>query len=281
VGEDADTIGLIVRGLEVLVEVRGDETVALPARAGVAALAGEGAWVEIGALDGSRLLAAPLVEGGVPPPGLVFVSARGLFDRVPDAALTMVGQALALVEFETMHRRCGRCGAATEPVPTERARRCPAGHGTFHPRIAPAVIVLVVRGDEMLLARNVQFPPGRFSAVAGFVEVGESLEETARREVREEVGVDVDQLDYFGSQPWPFGRSLMVGFIGRWAAGEIRVDRAEIAEAAWFAADRLPPALPPPVSIARRMIDGFLSRRPGAFEGGNHAPPPPRAANKP
>jgi NAD+ diphosphatase len=144
-------------------------------------------------------------------------------------------------------------------VPSERARRCPAGHGTFHPRIAPAVIVLVVRGDEMLLARNVSFPPGRFSAVAGFVEIGESLEATARREVREEVGVEVDRFAYFDSQPWPYGRSLMVGFIGRWAGGEIQVDRGEIAEAAWFTARRMPPALPPTVSIARRMIDAFLA----------------------
>ena len=124
------------------------------------------------------------------------------------------------------------------------------------------MIVLVVRHHEMLLARNVQFPAGRFSAVAGFVEIGESLESAARREVREEVGVDVGELNYFGSQPWPFGRSLMVGFIGRWAAGDIRVDRAEIAEAAWFTADHLPAALPPPVSIARRMIEAFLAGPP-------------------
>ncbi len=261
VDSDQDSIGLVVRGLEVLVAVRGD-AVAFPRRAegGVRALADEaGGWVEVGMLDGRRWLAAPAADGASPPDGFAFASARRLFDRVPEAELALAGHALALVEFESTHRRCGRCGVATEPVPGERARRCPAGHGTFHPRIAPAVIVLVVRGDDMLLARNVNFPPGRFSAVAGFVEIGESLEATARREVREEVGVDVDRLAYFDSQPWPYGRSLMVGFIGRWAAGEIHVDRAEIAEAAWFSAQRLPPALPPPVSIARRMIDAFLA----------------------
>ncbi len=259
---DQDAIGLVVRGLELLVAVRGD-TVAFPRRGdpAVRALADEtGGWLEIGALAGQRWLAAPAADGASPPDGLAFAAGRRLFDRLPEAELALAGQALALVEFESTHRRCGRCGAATETVPGERARRCPAGHGTFHPRIAPAVIVLVVRGDEMLLARNVSFPPGRFSAVAGFVEIGESLEATARREVREEVGVEIDRLAYFDSQPWPYGRSLMVGFIGRWAGGEIQVDRGEIAEAAWFTAQRMPPALPPSVSIARRMIDAFLAR---------------------
>ena len=259
---DQDAIALVVRGLEVLVAVSGDAAVFPPRADGaVRALADETVgWIEVGTLDGRRWLAAPAADGASPPAGLAFASARRLFDRVPEAELALAGHALALVEFESTHRRCGRCGAATETVPGERARRCPAGHGTFHPRIAPAVIVLVVRGDEMLLARNVSFPPGRFSAVAGFVEIGESLEATARREVREEVGVEIDRLAYFDSQPWPYGRSLMVGFIGRWAGGEIQVDRGEIAEAAWFSAQRMPPALPPTVSIARRMIDAFLSR---------------------
>jgi NAD+ diphosphatase len=255
---DPDAIGVIVRGVEVLVDARGD-AVAFPRCADVAALAEPGAWIQVGVLDGRWLAAAPLAEGAAAPPGFSFGSARALFDRVSDPAFALVGRALALVEFETMHRHCGRCGTPTESVPAERARRCPVGHGTFHPRIAPAAIVLVVRDDEMLLARNVLFPPGRFSAVAGFVEVGESLEETARREVREEVGVEVGELTYFDSQPWPFGRSLMVGFIARWASGDIRVDSTEIVEAAWFTAGRMPPALPPNVSIARRMIDAFLT----------------------
>jgi NAD+ diphosphatase len=253
---EGDAVGLLVRGLEVLIQVRGAE-VELPALAVVAPLA-EGEWIDVGRHGGRRWVAAALAEGVAPPLGLALVSARGLFDRLRPEELAMVGQALALVEFETMHRRCGRCGAPTEPVPGERARRCSVGHGTFHPRIAPAVIALVVRGDEMLLARNVLFPPGRFSAVAGFAETGESLEDTVRREVREEVGVEVGELAYFGSQPWPFGRSLMIGFFGRWAGGDIRVDGVEIVEAAWFTGARLP-ALPPPVSIARRLIDAFVA----------------------
>jgi NAD+ diphosphatase len=253
-GED-DAIGLLVKGLEVVVEVRG-AAVALPRRTHLTSLA-DGDWIDLDAPGDRRWFAAALADGAPLPDGCALVGARGLFDRVPPDELALVGRALALVEFESLHRRCGRCGAATEPVAGERARRCPAGHGTFHPRVAPAVIVLVVRGDEMLLARNVHFPPGRFSAVAGFVETGESLEATVRREVREEVGVEVGEVAYFGSQPWPFGRSLMLGFFGRWTGGDIRVDGVEIAEAAWFTAARLP-ALPPPVSIARQLIDTFV-----------------------
>jgi NAD+ diphosphatase len=119
------------------------------------------------------------------------------------------------------------------------------------------VITLVERDDgRILLARNASFPSGMFSAVAGFVEVGESLEQAACREVAEEVGIQIDRLRYFGSQPWPFGRSLMIGFFAKYASGEVTVDGTEIAEARWFAPDGLP-VLPPQISIARRMIDAW------------------------
>jgi NAD+ diphosphatase len=200
--------------------------------------------------------------------GLAFTPVRSLFAELPEATLHLVGRALACVEFEETHRYCGRCATATEPAPAplaspahppERTRVCPACKLTFHPRIQPAVIVLVEDGDRLLLARGGNFPPGRFSAVAGFVEIGESLEDAARREVREEVGVEIADLRYFSSQPWPFGHSLMIGFQARYASGEARPDGIEIVEADWFRRDALP-LLPPPISIARRMIDAFLSR---------------------
>ena len=246
---DQGEIGILVRGLSIVV-VAG-EPPALPWRSAVSGYA-TGDWIPVGSVEGHPCCAAPLADGDGLGAGLALLS-------LP--VLHTVGRALALVEFELMHRHCGRCGLLTEPVPGERAKRCPAGHGIFHPRIAPAVIILVTRGDEMLLARNGEWPAGRFSAVAGFVEPGESLEEAARREVHEEVGVNVDALTYFGSQPWPFGRSLMLGFFGAYAGGDIRVDGTEIAEADWFSATRLPPKLPPPVSIARRLIDAFLASR--------------------
>jgi NAD+ diphosphatase len=194
-----------------------------------------------------------------PPAGLRFIPVRALLGVLPDAVLEVVGRAIALVEFEALHRFCGRCAAATEPASGERARRCPSCGVVFHPRIPPAVITLVERDDgRILLARNARFPAGMFSAVAGFVEVGESLEQAACREVAEEVGVRIDRLRYFDSQPWPYGRSLMIGFFARYVSGEIAVDGTEIAEARWFPPDGLP-ILPPRISIARRLIDAWAA----------------------
>ena len=193
------------------------------------------------------------------PPGLKFVPGRALYSRVDEEVFSVVGRSLAIAEWDTLHRFCGRCAQPTLLVPGERARRCSVCRTPFYPRISPAIIVLITRGEEMLLARNASFPDAFFSTLAGFVDVGESLEQTVAREVREEVGLEIQNLRYFGSQPWPFGRSLMVGFTAEHASGEIRVDGQEIAEAAWFTRDRLP-RIPPPLSIARRLIDAFLAR---------------------
>jgi NAD+ diphosphatase len=134
----------------------------------------------------------------------------------------------------------------------------------YYPRLSPAAIMLVRRGDELLLARSPHFPPGMYSALAGFVEAGESIEETIRREVREEVGVEVGEVRYFGSQPWPFPNSLMIGFIAEYAGGELKIgEPEEIEDARWYRLDDLP-KLPPGVSIARAMIDAFIARHDGA-----------------
>ena len=128
----------------------------------------------------------------------------------------------------------------------------------FYPRLSPAVIVLVKRENEVLLARSPGFPEGMYSVLAGFVEPGESIEETIGREVREEVGIEVENLRYFGSQPWPFPNSLMIGFTTNYAGGELRIEPAEIEDAGWYRVDSLP-KLPPKVSIARAMIDSFTA----------------------
>lgn len=125
------------------------------------------------------------------------------------------------------------------------------------PRISPAVIVLIEREGEILLARSVRFAAGMYGLIAGFVEPGETLEETARREIMEEVGITVRDLTYVASQPWPFPNSLMVGFTAKWAGGEITPDSAEIEDARWFHPDALP-VLPSKISIARRLVDEFL-----------------------
>ena len=186
---------------------------------------------------------------------------RRLFGRLDDDLYALAGRAFQVVEWDRTHRFCGRCGSPTEDMDGARAKRCArCGHLAF-PRLSPAVIVLVSRGREMLLARNRSFPLPMYSAVAGFVDPGESLEEAVTREVREEVGIEVAHIRYFGSQPWPYPHSLMVGFTARYASGEIAIDESELLDAAWFSAESLP-ELPGKLSIARSLIDSFLARNP-------------------
>jgi NAD+ diphosphatase len=166
-----------------------------------------------------------------------------------------------MVEWDRTSRFCGRCGARLGLHGHERAKACPECGLLVFPRISPAVIVAVERDNRILLARSAHFPERLFSVLAGFVEPGESLEETVLREVREEVGILVKDIRYFGSQPWPFPDSLMLGFTARHAKGELCIDNREIVEARWFAPDELP-AIPPKVSIARRLIDRFLETHP-------------------
>jgi len=193
---------------------------------------------------------------------------RSLFEHFDDFEIGVAGRAKQIAHWERDHRFCGRCGAATEPVQGERARRCPACGLSNYPRIAPAIIVAVTQhaadGPRILLARNHRFPAGRYSVIAGFVEAGETLEECVRREVGEETGVQITNIRYFGNQPWPFPNSLMIGFTAEYAGGEIALGDDEIADAQWFAPDALP-LLPPKISIARKLIDDFVARHtPGA-----------------
>jgi NAD+ diphosphatase len=184
---------------------------------------------------------------------------RWLFGRLPEDQFALAGRALQLVDWDRTSLYCGRCGATTVLRDAERARECPACGLVAYPRLAPAVMALVKRAPgEILLARSPRFPPGMYSALAGFVEPGETLEQCLEREVLEEVGVRVANVRYFASQPWPFPHSLMIAFVADWAGGEIAIDGVEIEAAGWFAPDRLPP-LPQPISIARRLIDGVLA----------------------
>ena len=164
---------------------------------------------------------------------------------------------MQLVEWEHTHRFCGRCATPTELSPGERARRCPRCGLLAFPRLAPAVITLVDRGDEALLAQGVNFGMPMYSCIAGFVEPGETLEEAVAREVHEEVGVQVEDVRYQHSQPWPFPHSLMIGFRARWSSGDIRIDPTEIVDAKWFSRDDLP-MVPPGISIARALIDAWM-----------------------
>jgi NAD+ diphosphatase len=225
------------------------------------AAAADGEAIYLGTLDGVACFAVELGDAEPEPaPGLALEGLRALHSRLDDALWSVAGRAFKILEWDRTHRFCGRCGTPTERHATERARACPACGLHAYPRLAPAVITIVERGDEILLARNASFPLPFYSTIAGFVEPGESLEEAVVREIREEVGVAVRDVAYFGSQPWPFPNSLMIGFTATWAGGEIRIDETELADAGWFRKDELP-LVPPPLSIARALIDWAVARR--------------------
>lgn len=184
---------------------------------------------------------------------------RSWFGLIDDELLSISMRAVQLLEWERTHRFCGSCGTPTAHAAGERAMRCAACGLSVYPRISPAMMVLVTRGEELLLGRGVNFPAGRYSALAGFLEAGESIEDAVIREVREEVSVDVRNLRYFGSQSWPFPNSLMIAFEAEWAGGDIRIDPAELADAQWFHIDDLP-QVPPRHSISRALIDATVKR---------------------
>lgn len=217
----------------------------------------------LGTLGGAPCYAIEVAPELAAPDGLAFYGLRSLFSVLDEAHLSLAGRALQLVDWDRTHRYCGRCATPTETRDSERARRCPACGLVAYPRIAPAVMALVRRGRELLLGRGVNFPPQMWSALAGFVEPGETLEECVRREVREEAGVEVTGLRYFASQPWPFPHSLMIAFVCDYQAGELRPQPEEIEAVGWFDVDRLP-QLPGPISIARRLIDFVAAELRGA-----------------
>jgi NAD+ diphosphatase len=177
-------------------------------------------------------------------------------DALDVQTLTLTGLAKQILYWERQSRHCPRCGAETAGIPGSWGKRCHECSAEHYPHIHPCAIVLVKRGEELLLTRKPEWPPGRYSLVAGFLDFGESLEECAMREVWEETGIRVENVRYAGSQNWPFPAQLMAGFVADYAAGEISVDHHELEDARWFRADALP-LLPPKRSIARYIIDTF------------------------
>ena len=212
----------------------------------------------VGLLDERYYRAAWVAKDAAPAPGFSFRKLRSLFGTWDDGMMALAGRAFQIVEWARTHRFCGACGARTELQEGERCARCPACGNVAYPRISPAMMVLICKGDAILLARNAQSPTGRFSALAGFLEAGESIEEAVHREVFEEVGLTVTNLQYFGSQPWPFPHSLMIAFTAEYAGGEIRVDENEIAEAHWYGPGDPLPETAPKFSIAGMLIEANL-----------------------
>jgi NAD+ diphosphatase len=217
----------------------------------------------LGRLRGAPLYAAEVDRSVAPPAGWRWEGLRALFGAMDDSLFALAGRALQVVDWDRTHQFCGRCGTATAHKAGERSRECPACGLVVYPRLAPAVMAMVRRlPDEVLLARSPRFPPEMYSALAGFVEPGETLEQCLEREVLEEVGVRVRGLRYFASQPWPFPHSLMIAFVCDWESGEVRANPLEIEAAGWFNVRALP-RLPQRISIARRLIDSVVREMTG------------------
>ena len=216
-------------------------------------------------VDGTGAVACWAVDvpDGEDPSDGAALDLYSLFGRTSEAEWIAAGRAVQIADWARTHRFCGRCATPTELVADERAMRCPKCRLMAFPRVAPAMITLVTRGEpgpdqEALLARGVQFRGPMYSCLAGFVEPGETLESAVVREVHEEVGLTVGDVRYIASQPWPFPHSLMIGFRATCDAGDIVCDPSEILDANWYRRDGLP-QIPPSISIARRLIDEWVA----------------------
>jgi NAD+ diphosphatase len=214
----------------------------------------------LGRLNGHPCYTVEIPAEVNPPKGMAFWGLRQVYERLDEDLFWIAGRAVQIIDWDRTHCFCGRCGVPLKLRETERAKECPQCHMLSFPRLAPAVIVLVQRGDGLLMARSRHFAPGVYSVIAGFVEPGETLEEAVEREVFEETAIRVKDIRYFGSQPWPFPHSLMVGFTAAYESGEISINHEEIEDAGWFTADRLP-GRPGKISIARQLIEWFLAKQ--------------------
>lgn len=217
----------------------------------------------VGVVDGTGWWAVDVPEDADDPSYGAALDLRAYFGVASDAEWLAAGRAVQVAEWARTHRFCGQCGDRTRPSEGERGLICPSCGLVAYPRVAPAMIALVTRGEpgpdqEALLACGVRFPIPMYSCLAGFVEPGEDLEGAVVREVKEEVGVDVDDVRYVGSQPWPFPHSLMVGFRANYTGGDIVCEEGEILDAGWYRKDDLP-MVPPEISIAGKIISAWIA----------------------
>lgn len=217
----------------------------------------------LGRLNDVDCYSAEIERGTSPPEGMSFLSLRRLFGQMDESNLQVAGRAIQIMSWDRDHQFCGRCATPTI-MESDRARVCPNCSLRSYPRISPAVIMRIDQGDKILLAHSNRHPSGMYSVLAGFAEPGETLEETVAREIFEEVGLEVTNVRYFGSQPWPFPNSLMIGFTCDYAGGEIALHDDEIAEADWYTAAEItsgefftPPST---ISIAGQLIADFIDQ---------------------
>ncbi|MGB9937232.1 MAG: NAD(+) diphosphatase [Methanobacterium sp.] len=211
----------------------------------------------LGELEGHPVYTAEIAPETPAPEGYYFKDLRLLYDTLNEDIFLIAGRAIQIVNWDKNHQFCGKCGAPTETHKREMAKICPECGFMSFTRLSPAVITAIIKDDKLLMAKHSYGGYKRYSLIAGFVEAGETLEEAVLRETEEEVGLKVKNIKYFGSQPWPFPHSLMMGFTAEYESGEIKVDEKEIDDAKWFAPEEI--ELPPSkMSIASELIDWFI-----------------------
>lgn len=213
----------------------------------------------LGVLNGEDLWVRVL-HADVLPDSYQWRGLRSQLEILSVDAFQLAGRALQIAQWFYDHRYCGRCGQKTGHDTIDRAKVCTSCELRFYPRLSPCMIVLVTRGEEILLAHHQRASRVMYSTLAGFVEAGESVEDCVKREVMEEVGISVNNLEYFRSQPWPFPNQLMLGFFAEYQAGDIKIDPAEIIDARWFRYDELP-QVPAVATVAGQLIAHYVEQR--------------------
>ncbi|MDR3270045.1 MAG: NAD(+) diphosphatase [Peptococcaceae bacterium] len=258
-----ETYWFIFLGNRLLVCILADERLAVPLTRTLEEI--PITWVRqqyLGTFRAKPCYSVEAAADAVAPEGLRFMDLRRVFDGVDASLFLLAGRAVQIVQWDLSNQYCGGCGTLMAAQTTERAKKCPNCGQLRYPQLSPAIIVAVFKDQRLLMAHNVNFAPDVYSIIAGFVEPGETLEECVERELWEEVKIQVKNIRYIGSQPWPFPNSLMLGFVAEYAGGEIQVDGSEVLDAAWFSADQLP-VTPKRMSIAGQMIAWFAQHPEG------------------
>jgi NAD+ diphosphatase len=220
--------------------------------------------LHVGAYEGAQCYVVDVVDGLAGTEVSIgerqLIGLRALMTVISDKEKQLISRALQLLTWKQQHQYCGQCGVGTQYHQQEQALHCNACALFYYPRISPCMMCLITKGDYCLLAQHEKHRGGFYSTLAGFVEAGETIEQTVHREVMEEVGLQVGQLNYFSSQSWPFPHQLMVGYFAEYQAGEIAIDDDEIVDAQWFHYSDLP-EVPPPETLSGMMINTFVKTR--------------------
>ena len=214
----------------------------------------------LGYLDNKPCYVSCLEDSSNLEDGMMLSPLRNLLGRIPDSIFTICSRSLQIDNWFISNQFCGTCGKAIKPHETERAMICECKNNLIYPTISPCIIVLVTKGEELLLAHNKNFPGDFYSTLAGFIEPGESAESAIEREIFEEVSVKVKNITYYGSQSWPFPSQLMLGYHAEFESGEVQPDGVEIDKADWFNYQELPQVPTGNISISGQLIESFVNK---------------------